>query len=186
MFQTFFSGYGLTFFLSPVMRAVDIGLLNIFNQINNVSVFITNGLNEGYLKSFLNTKKISRISVYNFVKYVNTNNIFILIPLLIISTIYLYLSSDYYFGIYILPVFFIIIMINPFKSIYYNVLIFYKNSKIIFFSSVIYYTINILFAYYSYILFGFNVMIVSLCLCVCLYIYFLRLFSNKKIIKNVS
>ena len=176
MFQSFFSGYGLTFFLSPIMRAVDIGLLNIFNQINNVSVFITNGLNEGYLKSFLNVKKISNISINNFVKYINTNNIFILIPLLIISTIYLYLSTDYYFGIFILPVFFIIIMINPFKSIYYNVLIFYKNSKIIFFSSVIYYLINILFAYYSYTLFGFNMMIVSLCLCVCVYIYFFKTF----------
>ena len=82
------------------MRAVDIGLLNIFNQINNVSVFITNGLNEGYLKSFLNVKKISNISINNFVKYINTNNIFILIPLLIISTIYLYLSTDYYFEIF--------------------------------------------------------------------------------------
>jgi len=185
IFQTMFSGYGLSFFLSPIMLAKDIGLFNIFNQINNLSVFISNGLNEGYLKGFLKTKKIKITAVNNFRKYINVNNKFILIPLFILSFIYLIFSSSYSYGIYALPIYIIIMIINPYRSIYLNVLIFYKQSKIIFISSTVYYILNISTTYLSYKYFGFNGMIIFLIISFCSYFFILKFLSNKILFKNV-
>ena len=185
-FQSLFSGYGLSFFLSPIMLAKDIGLLNIFNQLNNLSVFVSNGLNEGYLKRFMSSKQLTLTNTKHFFQYIMVNNIFILIPLMILSIIYFVFSSNYSFGIYILPFYFMIMAISPFKTIYFNVLIFFKQTKVIFVCSSVYYVLNIVSAYLSYKFLGVYGMIFSLSLALLVYVSILKVFSTRIIFKNAK
>jgi O-antigen/teichoic acid export membrane protein len=118
--------YGFNVFLSPFLTLSQLGVLNIYTQLSNISLMTINALNNGYIRYFYKKFSVhSKKAIIEYFKYIAQNAFFVSLFVFLFGSTYkfLYFKSVEDYDISSLSYYFLCIFLYSFKSIGSNILI---------------------------------------------------------------